>query len=1354
MTVKMNVRRARWGVISAGFAALVFSAFSTGPSNAQTLPIVKIGTAPLIAPADALTYYGSPVSPAAPTTRDPLVQELARSLGYNIDLIFGHVRDHVEITPMYGLQKGARGIVLDNAGTSFDQAFSMVEMLREADAVKNTGYNASYVLGQITLTSAQFTSWLGVSDADAARHVLADGGIPATVSGSGSSFSVTMAHVWVSATIGGVAYVFDPSYKPHSVETGVNLPTAMGYSATQLLAAGTSGTSINTSSTIQGFNTPAFQTQLTQYRANLESYLNNPANNLLAAKIDEVVGKLHILAHDPSENRRTSLPYASSQDRAWAGQIPSVYRTSFTVSMSTWTNSVQYFADDTYGNPIAYEYHPGQTITYTPPSPSFTGPAISLGTAAQYDCEQYRDSSAASQTSISIAINHPYAANAGAYMDRTLTKILSWRQCSYGNIILTNDWGVGGDKAKALMRQAAESLRFTNNTNLVTGPVLEGVAAQYSAFLRLAGQSQSGVFQMHDLIGVHHVDWVDTELDASSAGGASTTTRTPQQMLTMDFEAGVSGNSTTTADAGRHLALVNLAVSGLALAESSLSREEADADRDVTSLTLITNQNQLSVSPGNYSHYLATPATWQSIRGQLQSYPTSALSWLDNYIAAGFSLFLPQRGDLQQAPFTASVPNETITAILRDDYQYLGPDGSTIPTTPFRRPTFYAFNQATGDGAYAVYDPRRRSITKGGINVSTLDPNSSYIRKPDAPQPTSKDVLISGLSVDAKSGELSYSPPADLTDGAGSFPRQLTLQRRYDASDTSDHGLGTGWKHSWIQSVSLSNDAALAFGSKGGLGAASALVAIQAIVDLASAAPDPAHLLASSQTAQWLVNQTSNNTATVTNGLSGDELFLRSASGTFVPASPTGAQLVQNGVTSDSIINRRLYQGISFGYTGMGGDQRQYSYIQGIIVDPTSAYYASLQTRKSFPMSSWKFPTGEAIATTYVASGSVEVILLSSATNNYGASLTVHGSSAGDSVGPSRCRQGDYTSNPTPGYTTYITSTGTSVTYNKTAAVGTTPNCPDGGGNGSLTVTPNLVLLNSFSDPVTSLWTYAYSVAPASYINGVRLTQLYKPSAPAPATPGATIILGLDGVTRSISDALGNTSNYFSSPYRSARQTPLGFTTVSLFDEYGRAVATTDALGRTTTRAYDIRDRVVLTNKPEGDSVAQTYDARSNVIANSQNAKPGSALAPILISISYIEGPSVVVCAAPVTCNKPSTVTDARASVTNYAWNSTTGNSAQILKPADPSGARPEIDFAYSGFTGTDGATISLLTSKTEKVSASSNTVTSYTYDAGNHLALTTATVDPAGLGLRTCVKFDSAGNLVSVSDPRTGTCP
>ena len=451
------------------------------PAQGQVvLPTLKLGVGAPVAPS---TFFAGATSPTAPATRDPLVREMARSLDYNIDFIFAYLRNNIEITPSYGLQKGARGVILDGYGTTFDQAQAFVDMLRESDAAAGTGYNAQYVLGEITLTSAQFSSWFGVTDAGSAAAVLADGGIPASVTGSGTSFSVTMSHIWVAATVNGSTYVFDPSYKPHTViSPGLTLPTAMSspsgatspitYSAADLISQGVGGASVNTASQISGFNVAAFQNRLTAYRANLEAYLLNPANGLVGARTDNVIGHRSITAMTGGPSRQSTLSYQASgtSGTTWSGQIPNAYRTSFTVQIGSGTPAT-YYADQTYGKPMLFGYSVSSTGVasgglLSPVAGDGTiTPTLHLATYhadATYPCEAYPASATAGTATMSIAIYHPYPGSNGqaGYMNRTIQRNLAISPCGEGRFILTNDWGDMGSKVTDLMRRGLAPLKY------------------------------------------------------------------------------------------------------------------------------------------------------------------------------------------------------------------------------------------------------------------------------------------------------------------------------------------------------------------------------------------------------------------------------------------------------------------------------------------------------------------------------------------------------------------------------------------------------------------------------------------------------------------------------------------------------------------------------------------------------------------------------------------------------------------------------------------------------------------------------------------------------------------------------
>ena len=126
----------------------------------------------------------------------------------------------------------------------------------------------------------------------------------------------------------------------------------------------------------------------------------------------------------------------------------------------------------------------------------------------------------------------------------------------------------------------------------------------------------------------------------------------------------------------------------------------------------------------------------------------------------------------------------------------------------------------------------------------------------------------------------------------------------------------------------------------------------------------------------------------------------------------------------------------------------------------------------------------------------------------------------------------------------------------------------------------------------------------------------------------------------------------------------------------GRATSVTDALSHTWAYQYDAGQRLQRVTNPEGDYSQFAYDARGNITQTTDVAKPGSGLANIVTSATY---PST--CANPVTCNSPTTTTDARGSVTNYTWDATHGGLLTVTAPAPTGGAdRPQTRVSYGSF--------------------------------------------------------------------------
>ncbi|WP_044559722.1 transglutaminase domain-containing protein, partial [Azospirillum sp. B4] len=296
--------------------------------------------------------------------------ELATALRSDPDLIYDYVRNNIDTTFLYGLQKGAMGALVDRAGTPFDQAMLMVELLRQSNIT------ASYQAGTITLSGQQFKDWTGIDNANAACQLLASGGIPARINGGvnadcnygGAAVSqVQMAHVWVSANVGGGTYLFDPSYKGHTWYDGIDIPGNAGLGSGQPLNQASSGmesSSANGVPYVRSLNTGSLNANLGAYAQNLLNAINA---NVSGAHFQYIIGG-GVIARQEGPVRQTSLPYGASASHTWGGSIPDKYRTKLQVTLvkpitnyaaATVTDTLMFdrtlFVDEIYGRKLTID---------------------------------------------------------------------------------------------------------------------------------------------------------------------------------------------------------------------------------------------------------------------------------------------------------------------------------------------------------------------------------------------------------------------------------------------------------------------------------------------------------------------------------------------------------------------------------------------------------------------------------------------------------------------------------------------------------------------------------------------------------------------------------------------------------------------------------------------------------------------------------------------------------------------------------------------------------------------------------------------------------------------------------------
>ncbi len=278
-----------------------------------------------LAPGMAL---GQPQSPRS-------VAELARSLKGDPDLIYQHVRNHIEFYPVWGVHKGAFGALIEGKGTAFDQALLLRDVLRAAGHVQ-----AHVVKGTIRLTGAQAAAWLGVPVADGCTVIapLRAGRIPVIASDfdplagvCGALTWLEMAHAWVSVPIDGRTYAFDPAYKPRAVKPRVDLATITGYRQDELLGAARSGATLTAESaqepeSVRNLGRAALREKLAAYAGRLATDIRKL--NPHGALHDVLGGAGPIEPYWGGSLRQVALPYQT-------GPAPMVLTEGDTVAASS-----------------------------------------------------------------------------------------------------------------------------------------------------------------------------------------------------------------------------------------------------------------------------------------------------------------------------------------------------------------------------------------------------------------------------------------------------------------------------------------------------------------------------------------------------------------------------------------------------------------------------------------------------------------------------------------------------------------------------------------------------------------------------------------------------------------------------------------------------------------------------------------------------------------------------------------------------------------------------------------------------------------------------------------------------------
>ena len=314
------------------------------------------------------------------------VKAKASELGKNPVAIQNWVRNHIEWVPTWGAVQNADSVLASGRGNAFDIASLTIALLR-ANRIP-----ARYQLGTIELPASSVMNWVGgVQVPAAAQQLLAQGGIANKgMVTNGVIGAIRMEHVWVSAYVnyaaskgavdGGAdatppqhpstnAYAngwlpLDASYKQYQYAKGMDLQKAVPLDAQALLTSAQQGATVNEAEGwVQNLNQAAVQSQMQQYQAKLQNYINSQN---ASATVGDVIGK-KIIPEKLPQTLSGQLPYSVVTETPAIGQIPGNLQHQFSYTLSdqyddpvlSYTEKVSHLA----GKRITLSYVPADQAT-------------------------------------------------------------------------------------------------------------------------------------------------------------------------------------------------------------------------------------------------------------------------------------------------------------------------------------------------------------------------------------------------------------------------------------------------------------------------------------------------------------------------------------------------------------------------------------------------------------------------------------------------------------------------------------------------------------------------------------------------------------------------------------------------------------------------------------------------------------------------------------------------------------------------------------------------------------------------------------------------------------------------------
>ncbi|WP_349542337.1 RHS repeat-associated core domain-containing protein [Paraburkholderia acidicola] len=935
---------------------------------------------------------------ASATVRDvraDAISSLALSLRYSPTLIYEYVHNNIEYEPLWGSNKGALGTFADQRGDDIDQDELMVALLQVS------GYTQyAYCLGYIRLngTTASASSWLGVPDDNLAiQAALSDGGIPnGNLLPAGSVGPLTqldVAHVWLQVnldntplpansctapTLPADTYVFDPSFKQHTISPGINLASVFtNYNQATFLNHAGAATSPYAITNVSAANVNSDLNLLT---GQLVSYLRaNPTFTM-----NDVVGgkKINPILGLPSSAYLTTLPYLTPPGDQPAGgiatlgaAIPNSLRTYFTLLMPGRTAPA-----DTMSFPTDVYY--GQRITVFPTTTTapYTAQLLAAGLPPSGGANTSTPAVSSGQWVMQAAIVHPFA-------DPTLAAAANQSGPLSVNVggyfLIGNGWGQTGrgmaDLHKQLLAQAnASGAAATSESVLGESLAVIGYSwlAQNGYQQRLTDQIIAGKETTQLL---HGLGIVGHSFNAQSGVSG------PYVDLPFNFQ--VTNPATSSTDTSPPAAVsANLTTSGtLSALESGVLNQSQAPSPNMTAASTV---KLIATNAPSGTTYFADYTTAAGI-----AYYTNTIK---PYVTANYAAGDAQEIDCWVTGGTFDRPTNTCLNPGVHPGQGLIPANPHITVGVWGGSGYSLLHQSNSAGVLSLQILQRitgglsggfagvpigpNSVVLNGLQTYTTDSGTNSLSGTVLTSQPSLGNPMNGEPIDAITGAELYDHQ-DVSVGSGQFPYKLDFTRTYNSANyLNDEGLGLGWTSEYGTTARPNSDPYQGMGDGSPIGAAAAITGLYVSQDLTKGARTAQIWTVASLVQNWWMERLTNNAAIVSQPHFSEE-FMLLPDGTFNSPLGSAATLTSNGA-----------------------------------VPPVYTYQTKDGQLLSFntdgTLATWKYPKGVQVSLSYTGG------VLSSVSNSLGNTLSLAHTSDGKHI--SSVTNGTATS----GYS-YTVSTGT-----------------------------------------------------------------------------------------------------------------------------------------------------------------------------------------------------------------------------------------------------------------------------------------------------------------------------------------